>query len=208
MEHQQVAIDQDIQAIPHVKLYARGKMVNEFVGALPEATLAKWLEEFIPDERKDRLNAIRERLHADDPTALADLRGFVDQNPDMHMARLVLASETILDDAASAVELVAPIQMGSLFFENAENIRVLAEILTFEDAQGSPVATKIAAAREAIQARDFDAAFSLMVDAVEIDKAFQKELPRRGTIALFRLLGPQHPISMKYRRRFEMALFR
>lgn len=208
MEHQQVAIEQDIQSIPHVKLYARGKMVSEFVGALPEPTLVKWLEEFIPDERKDKLNAIRQRIQEDDPTALADLRVFIDENPDMQMARLVLASEIVMDNAPEAVELVAPIQLGSLFFENAENIRVLAEILTFEGAGAGDAATKIAAAREAIEARDFDSAFSLMIDAVEADKAFQKELPRRGTIALFRLLGPQHPIAMKHRRRFEMALFR
>ena len=207
-EHQEVAIEQDIQSIPHVKLYSKGKVVSEFVGALPEPTLVKWLDEFIPNERKEKLNAIRQRLQEGDESALVDLSAFVEENPDMPLARLVLASEMVLDTPVEALEMVAPIQLGSLFYEAAENVRVIAEVLTFEGNGAEGAAGKIAGAREAINARDFDKAVGLMVESVEADKAFQKELPRRGTVALFRLLGPQHPITGKYRRKFEMALFR
>ena len=148
MEHQEVAIEQDIQSIPHVKLYSKGKLVQEFIGALPEPTLVKWLEEFIPTERKEALNAIRERLHNGDESALEDLRVFVGENPDMNLARLVLASETVLDAPAEARELVEPIALGNLFYEAADNVRIVAEILTFESEAAEGAGLKIAAARQ------------------------------------------------------------
>jgi putative thioredoxin len=208
MDHQQVAMDLDIQSIPHVKLFSKGKLVSEFVGSLPEPTLAKWLEEFIPTPAKEALNEIRDRLSAGDEHALTDLRAFVSTHPDMGMARLILASETVMDTPLEALALVEPIKPGNLLFDASENVRVLAEVLTFEtDAtEGAPI--KIAAAREALEVRDFDQALSLTIEGIELDKTFQKELPRRATVSMLRLLGPQHPLTMKYRRKFEMALFR
>ena len=208
MDHQQVAMDLDIQSIPHVKLFAKGKLVGEFVGALPEPTLAKWLEEFIPTPTKEALNAIRDRLAQGDENAMTDLRAFVAAHPEMGMARLILASETVMDAPEEALALVEPIKPGNLLFDASDNVRILAELLTFttEATEGAPF--KLAAAREALEVRDFDQALALSIEAIELDKAFQKELPRRATIAMLRLLGPQHPLMAKYRRKFEMALFR
>lgn len=37
-----------IQSIPAVKLFYQGEIVGEFVGALPEASLRRWLAEHLP----------------------------------------------------------------------------------------------------------------------------------------------------------------
>ena len=38
-----IASDYDIMSIPAVKLFKGGKVVDEFVGAQPEATIKEWL---------------------------------------------------------------------------------------------------------------------------------------------------------------------
>jgi putative thioredoxin len=206
-EYNRLAYDHGISSIPHVKLFAKGKLVSEFVGALPEGTLVKWLDEFIPTEAKEQLMAIRERLQGSDrDTALADLRVFAGAHPDLPMASLVLASEIVFDSPEESMALVQNVKLGDLLWESAENIRLLAELGTYEDTSGSEAGKQLAIAREALHANDFDAAMVAMISAVEADRMLNKELPRRGAIALFRMFGAQHPLTIKYRRRFEMAL--
>ena len=206
-EQNRLAYEHGISSIPHVKMFSKGKLVSEFVGALPEGTLVKWLDQFIPTEAKEQLSAIRERLAGPDrATALADLRVFVSSHADLPMAGLVLASEIIFESPAEAIDLVSGIKLGDLLWESAENIRLLAELGTYEDSSGTEVGKQLLIAREALLANDFEAAMVAMITAVETDKAYAKELPRRGAIALFRMFGAQHPLTIKFRRRFEMAL--
>jgi putative thioredoxin len=202
-----LAYEHGISSIPHVKMFSKGKLVSEFVGALPEGTLVKWLDQFIPNEEKEQLNAIRERLAgADHDTALADLRAFVLAHPEMQMAAVVLASQIIFESSQEAIDLVKDVKLGDLLWESAENIRLLGELGTYEDQSGTEAGKQLTIAREALHANDFEVAMEAMIAAVEADKLLQKELPRRGAIALFRMFGSQHPLTIKYRRRFEMAL--
>jgi putative thioredoxin len=206
-EHNRLAYEHGISSIPHVKLFAKGKVVSEFVGALPEGTLVKWLDEFIPTEAKEQLAAIREKLAGSDrATALADLRVFAAAHPELAMAQVVLASEIVFESPEESIALLTNVKLGDLLWESAENIRLLAELGTYEDTTGTEAGKQLSIAREALHANDFDAAMQSMIAAVEADKMLQKELPRRGAIALFRMFGAQHPLTLKYRRRFEMAM--
>ncbi|MCL4109126.1 UNVERIFIED_CONTAM: hypothetical protein GTU68_031038 [Idotea baltica] len=206
MIDQQIAMQYQITSIPAVKLFHKGKIINEFVGALPEGVLRKWLDEFLPDDRKDALNAILETVQSDRVAGLAQLRSFVADTPDLHIAKLHLAGEVLHVDPAEALALAASIPSDHLLFENGKNIQVLAEILTFDQEGEAPVIEKLAAAREAFAVQDYESSVKILIEAVELDKNAFDELPRRGTIALFRLFGMQHPLTKQYRRQFEMAL--
>ena len=207
MFNQDLAMEYQITSIPAVKLFHKGKIINEFVGALPEGTLRKWLDEFLPDERKDELSAILESLQQDRVLGLAKLRGFVDQHPDLHIAKLTLAGELLFESPAEAREVVADIPREHLLYDNGENVKVLTEILLFETDEEGVVYTKIKRTQKALNERDFENAVKWMIEAVEDDKNAADELPRRGAVALFRLFGMQHPLTQKYRRKFEMALY-
>jgi putative thioredoxin len=208
MEHNELAYQHGIHSIPHVKLFSKGKLVSEFVGALPEGTLVKWLDEFIPTEAKEELAEIRERLKGEEKDeALAELRSFVAVHPDLKMARLVLASEIVFDAPEEALELIAPIQSGDLLWDASENIRILAEMGAFKNTDGSEAGKHLEAARTALFDQNFEGAIQGLIEAVEADKSYANELPRRGAIALFRMFGAQHPLTIKYRRRFEMAVY-
>ena len=208
MHHGQLAANYGVSSIPHVQLFYKGKKVSEFVGALPEGTLVKWLDEFIPTETKEKLQAIRERMVSGDRAqAIADLSAFVEEHPEEHMGKLILAHEIVLTDPKAAAEMVDDIKLGDLLYEGAENVRILSELMSFDQDAESPAGKEITAAGEAIRKEDFETAISSMVKAVEIDKDFSEELPRRGSIALFRMFGPNHPLTQRYQRKFEMALY-
>ena len=207
MFNQQLAMDWNIQSIPAVKLFHKGKVVNEFVGALPEPTLRQWLAEFLPDERKEALNEIIAQLQQDRTLGMVQLRAFVEEHPDLVLARLVLAREMLLESPQEALDMVEDIKRGHLLFDNAENMRTLAEILLFDGADNAAVDAKLIGAREALAKEDYDNAILHMIEAVEGDKTAYNELPRRGSVALFQIFGRNHPLTNKYRKQFEMALY-
>ncbi len=207
MFNQELAMKYNITSIPAVKLFHKGEIVNEFVGALPEGTLRKWLNEFLPDERKDELAAIVDGLQQDRTLGLAKLRGFVNDNPDLHIAKLTLAGELLFESPEDARDLVNEIPREHLLYNNAESVRILTDILVFETDQEGPVYDKLKATREALYNKDFELAIEMIVKAVEDDKNAADELPRRGTIALFRYFGMNHPLTQKFKRKFEMALY-
>ncbi len=206
MFNQELAYQYRIQSIPAVKLFHKGEIIQEFVGALPEPTLRQWLGEFIPDERRSALNEIIERFGSDRILALAQLEGFVDENPDLLLAKFYLAREVLFEHPAKAVKMLEEIKLGHLLYDNAEGVRTLAELLQFEAGEGQ-VDERLAEARDGLKEQDFEQAISAVIDAIVVDKKAHNELPRRASISLFQLFGPGHPLTAKYRKQFEMALY-
>jgi len=47
-----------IMSIPTVKLFHKGEVVAEFMGAYPRTVIERWLKEFLPIERKESLETI------------------------------------------------------------------------------------------------------------------------------------------------------
>ncbi|MEM7039960.1 MAG: tetratricopeptide repeat protein, partial [Bacteroidota bacterium] len=187
----------------------KGKMVGEFVGALPEPRLKMWLEEYLPTEEKEALMAIRERLGNPETTeaAVEELREFAAKHPDLPLARLILSSITVFDAPKDAMEDISDIKVGHIFYESAENVRTLGELMTFESEEENGAASKLRTAQEGLTDKDFEKALEAAIEAVEVDKSHSNDLPRRGAIAIMRFLGPQHPLTARFRRKFEMALY-
>ena len=54
-EHPELSAKYGIRSIPAVKLFHKGEVVNEFVGALPEPAIKEWLKKNIPSKFQDML---------------------------------------------------------------------------------------------------------------------------------------------------------
>ena len=88
-----------------------------------------------------------------------------------------------------------------------EDVRSLADLMTCT-AEGTPnVIEQIQKAQVALKESRFENALQALIQATVLDKTFCQELPRRATIALFRLMGTDHPLTKKYRKQFDMALY-
>jgi len=65
-EHPELSAKYGIRSIPNVKLFHKGKVVNEFVGALPEPAIKEWLKKNIPSKFQDMLTHAEALLSSGD----------------------------------------------------------------------------------------------------------------------------------------------
>ena len=184
-----------VQGIPAVKAIRDGRVVNEFVGALPEASVKTFFDSLMPTQAdrdvaagdaatspEEAERAYREALTAD-PRHRGALLG---------LAPLVAAR----GDFAEARELLAQLP------EDAEVRRLKAHIDLAEDAQLSTPDDPLSAV-----AGDGDWEPVLERLLQEIREGDDKERARQRMIDIFEVLGPDHPLAMKYRSALAAALF-
>ncbi len=207
-EHQDLAAQYQIRSIPNVKLFAGGKVVNEFAGALPKHAILQWLDENLPNEQQQSLAVILETAGTPpDTKTITALEGFLLENPNHEAAQVVLASHLVFSDPAAAEALVASVGMGSEQQDTAEDVRQLVRLMTLELSESTPAAKALMTAQSFLKAGDADAAIQQVIQAVMADKNVADELPRKAAIALFHIWGNRHDLTRKYRRRFDMALY-
>lgn len=204
-EHPEIAEEYHIRSIPNVKLFYKGEVINEFSGALSRTAILDWLEENLPDDRKEQLIALLEKREA--PGIEKELETFVSANPDLIVAKVALAGLIVFDEPERAVSLIEGVKMGDKEEDQANRIRTIAELLSFEANSDQPINALLKNAKDSLQAKAFEAAIKYLIEATTIDKAFAKGLPRRAAIALFQWLGDRHELTKNYRWKFDMVLY-
>jgi len=207
-EAQELARQFRIMSIPNVKLFRNGEVIGEFQGALPRVQIERFLDEYIPDEKLVELEKlVAKATEVPDEDLRQQLATFVEKYPDVPEANLALARHAVFTEPERAKELVANIQLGHEQYDQAEDIRTIADLLTLDFVEVTPVADVLAKAKKSLQNQELEAAIQQLIEAATIDKNYFEDLPRRATIALFRTLGKQHPLTKQYRRRFDMVLY-
>ncbi|MCG8328618.1 MAG: thioredoxin [Chitinophagales bacterium] len=204
-EEQELAAQYGISSIPNVKMFHKGEVIAEFAGALSRTMIIEWLEEHLPDERKEGLATLLENLESEESVSL--LENFVVEHPDVKEARLALAKIVVYEEADKAIELVAPIRIGDKLEGEATNIRTIAELLNFRPENEQGVAALLSHAQKALKNKKEEIAIQYIIEAATLDKAYSNDLPRRIAIALFNTMGPQHPLTKNYRWKFDMVLY-
>lgn len=204
-ENQSLAAQYGVRGIPDVKMFYRGQVIGEFSGVRSKTQIEQWLDDHIPDDRLGDLDDILRRLDTD-PGALAELKQFVQTNPDVAEARLALARKLVFTAPDEIESLLEPFHMGDKHYDTADDLRTLARFVTLET-DDSPAGKKVAAAQIAAESNDQEALIQHIIEATQMDKRYADELPRKTGIALFRQWGPEHDMTKKYRWKFDMVLY-
>jgi putative thioredoxin len=185
-------------------MFHRGKVVSEFIGALPSEMIRRWLDTHLPDERGQGLKLILSRAaHPFDASISGELLEFVQNHPEDSLARLRLALSIVPDDPTRARELVdsSPDEP-----ELAEDVASLADLMEPQKDGPEQLVRLLEQAGEAFVRRDLDATLENLIDATMIDKRFDGELSRRAAVAVFRALGQDHELTRQHQRKLAMAL--
>ena len=207
-EHPDLGAKYQIKSIPAVKLFSNGEIIGDFTGSLPKHQIQQWLEEYIPDEQKLQFTALAKRYEQNNGNGLTEeLEEFMEKNPDFEDAKILMAKIKLFDAPKEALELVADIKLGDKHFELVEHIRSISRLHSVEESDGKPVTTYLSKAASALSLKDFEHTLEYLIQAVQIDKNYSEDMPRKCTIALFNILGDGHEITQKYRRPFNMALY-
>jgi len=208
-EEYEVAVKYRIQSIPNVKMFHKGEVTAEFMGALPRTQILDWLDEHLPDAGKEALGALLDQLNKGQATeaSIMALEDALAQRPELLDVRTALARHFVFTQPEKALELVDAIKMSDKQSDEADDIRELARLMTLPSNGDSPAAAKVKAAQQAFQSGQLESGIQELIDAVSIDKSYNDDLPRKAAIAIFRTLGNKHPLTKSYRWKFDMALY-
>lgn len=207
-EHPGLAKEYGIRSIPNVKLFHRGKVVNEFAGALPKFQLEQWLSENIPDPSATELSATLEKAAALPREEAAQLlRQFADAHPENKEAKMALAKTIVFDQPEEAAGLVADIHPTDPQHDDAVDVLALARLMQARPTKGSKASELLFVAQHALRENDPETAIQKIIEAVMADKKYMDDLPRLAGIALFHIWGKEHELTKEYRRGFDMALY-
>ncbi len=219
-EEQEIAAQFGIRSIPTVKVFRDGQPVDEFMGALPEQAIRKFLDDHVARESDATVEKARECLRAgntDDAIALLnDARQADPDNPRVTVT-LARAQATAGDTTAAEATLdslptderekpeVATLR-SQLFFEGQVLEAPAAPELEARLATdpGDAEALYQLALRKVVD-QDYDAAMELLLELTQKDRSFGDDAGRRGLLKVFELLGNDSRVS-RYRRRMASLL--
>ena len=212
-QNQEVSIQYGIRGIPAVKLFVDGQVVNEFTGALPEHMVKKWLEESIPSGDKLQLEAAEAAMNAGQlDMAREILRSLLSSDPNNPILRVRMAQVTAHESFSKAAGLVEGIEItDSSLFQVVESIRTLAraETIAQNDTTLPDEAGKeeYVSALKAVHDKKWDEAIQQFIEVIQKNRYYDDDGSRKACIALFMFLGPQHELTLKHRRMFDMVLY-
>ncbi len=207
-EEQETAFEYGIRSIPNVKMFHKGQVIAEFAGALPRHQILKWLDEFLPTADKEAWSNLQSKIGMVPPNeAVILLKNFLQDNPEHLEARLVLARNIAFTDPEAAAKLLSDIKMGDPSYDLVVDIQHLLDLFNLSDDNHGGLSADLMLAGKDLQENLIDQAVERIIEVVKKDKSIHNDLPRRSAIAIFHLLGNQHPVTRKYRRLFDMALY-
>lgn len=196
-----------VQGIPAVKAVYQGKIVDEFTGALPESQVRTWLKRIVPDRNADLL-AMAQALEATNPVeAIARYRLILGQDPHNEAALFHLGRLLALRGDPEGITTLKQVPAGGPFGGRAIAGLAIADLVNApaEPADGSEGLYRQAAV--AVRSGDYATAIEHLLTLVGRDRAFRDDGARKALLALFALLGDDHPLVGPARRRLANLLF-
>jgi putative thioredoxin len=169
-----------IQSIPAVKAFKDGKVVDEFVGALPAAQVERFLDGIVPSEADALVESGSE----------ADLRRALELEPGRADATVALARMVDRDEALALLANVTGFAADGL----------AARLRLSED-------PSLAAAFEALDAGETERGLDALIAAIAASDGERKEDLRRAVVGVLDSLGVDHPVARESRRKLASALY-
>jgi len=211
--HPDLSMEYGIRGIPAVKLFAGGQVIDEFTGALPEVAVRQWLDKALPSENKKRLQQVEMLLATDEvEAATALLEEVVREEPLNPQAAAMLAPLLVFDEPDRAATLARTAASAEpRFLQVADAVVTFAHLITLGQDPSSlpdePGRDAYLAALKATGDNDFDTAIQHFIAVIQQNRYYNDDGARKACIAIFNLLGPDHPITRKHRRMFDMVLY-
>lgn len=203
----ETAAEYGVRGIPDVRLFWKGEQIAQFTGAMSEFELRKWIDQFMPTQQKEEFEQIKQMLLSDPEGGLTQLYQFNEKYPNFEQGRLLYAKQMLYLDPNQSLLLLKEIKKSSAIYHEAKAVSDLAELFLFNEFSEGKSWDYLKKFKEGLLAQDMETAIENLIHCVSLDKSLVNDLPKRSGIALFTLLGEQHPLSQQYLRRFRLAVY-
>ncbi|RJP20753.1 MAG: thioredoxin [Candidatus Omnitrophota bacterium] len=211
-----------VQSIPAVKIVQQGKLVDEFVGALPEAEIRNILSQHIggvyEEDAEDDHDAEEEDVSAD---AEERLRAILEKDPQNSHAQLRLAKIALeKNDPETASELLHAIELGKEEYNEAEGLLNKIEFIHIakESAGKAQLRNNLAANENDPDSRyalacclaaegEYEPALEEFLTIVKRNKNYKEGIAVKAMVKVFSIIGQRHALSDAYRDKLEWLLY-
>ncbi len=213
---QQLAAHFQIKSLPTMKLFVNGQPVDERMGTLPESEVRAFIDQYITSESDAIMAAANEAFQQGNTDQALELMNQAlakdPENSDLkiNIATVVnaqgdgdsaLALLDSLDDESknkdSAIKLRAEIEM-------ADRLKDLPPIDEIENRLANnpdDLSSLLDKANYLTAQGDYETSMDCLLRVMTLDRQFQDDAGRKALLALFDMLGGEHPSVQKYRRR-------
>lgn len=189
-----LAYQYHIQGIPAVKLFSKGKVVGEFVGALPESAIRAFLAEHLPNpalERAKQFISLNKKQEAFAELKKAGSSAKVDEVIWQWLESF--GKELSEREFKEAIDLISP--YGSPFSERKHRLLELLKAGEFEEV------------KQVFSNNGEQLAERLLSELAVAQDQEQKEKLRQKLVDLFTTMGPNHPKVSEYRKQMARLLY-
>ncbi len=197
-----------VQGIPNVKLFVNGEVLSEFSGALPEYQLEEWLKKSVPSPYEKEIALAGDFVLQGKPLkALSLLEGVLLKEPDNMKVRALLVRLRLFSHTEEALRLNASLEEEPEYAGLAGTVRTLGRLITLtpESLPEDAVREEYLAAAGMLKQEDFDGALEGLIGVNRRNRFYDDDGSRKACIAIFRYLGEEHQITLRYRRTFDRA---
>ncbi len=213
---QDLAAHFGVKSLPTMKLFFQGRIVDERTGLGGEADLRKMLDQHVVSEAKQMMQAaLAAYQQGQTQQALDLLNQALVKDPENQELKVQIAQLVYAEgDQASAVSLLDSLDAEGAKLDGAIQLR--AEIELAEQLKDLPALDEIEKRLEKnprdlealimksrhLTARgDYENAMECLLEIMRIDREYENDAGRKNLLALFDLLGGEHPSVQHYRRK-------
>jgi putative thioredoxin len=215
-EQQELAAHFGIKSLPTMKLFVQGQMVDEKSGVIPESEIRAFIDQHIVSESDQLMQtAMAAYQQGNTDGALEMMNQALAKDPDNATMKIqiadLLASQGDQDSALALLDSLKPEEK-----DLDDAVKLRAQIALSKQLEGLPAIEEIEQRLKddpkdllALQQKshhltaqsEFEAAMDCLLAIMRLDRSYDDDAGRTGLIALFDLLGREHPSVQKYRRK-------
>ena len=220
-ENPSAANEFGVQSIPAVFGLRDGKVVDAFMGVLPEDQIREWLKRVLPSEVEELLARAQSLINEDVESAETLLVRAMELDPRDERARIemlqLLLQENRLEECTTLLE---ELEARGFLEPEAERVKAALNL----QRQGGQ-ATNLEACRDAVAnhpddpaallrlaevlaaSHDYQEALQTALQVVQLATDDLRDSGRQLMLDVFRLLPDDSELTREYRRKLSMALF-
>lgn len=222
-ENQELSARYAVRGIPAVKAMVKGKIVDEFTGALPEREVRAWLDKIIPSPADELRAAAQQKWQSGDVAGalqlLADASSLAPNNEWVRVdcAEILLAqgevaeARTLLESLRDldiqkdgrVLQLQAKAKLAELNAGGVDEAVLLAAIEKNEN----DLEARLKLAQVWVASQHYADGMDQLLEIVRRDRTFQDDIARKTLLDVFNLLSGQSELVATYRRKLASSLY-
>lgn len=212
-QNPELASTYGIEGVPDVRVVSHGEISNGFVGMLPEAQIRELLAQLgLKSELELGLEAVKGAIAANNPAqAKQQFDQLFQKYPEDRKLILEAAKFLLsLNQLEPAQKMLATIQEDEKgYFAEAQAIKAM---IQFQQETDNPVIEseldqQFANASKLALEQNYEAALQGFLAIVGKDRKYKNDGARKAMIAIFDLLGDDHPLTKDYRKQLMLTLY-